>query len=53
MTTLDFVVSINIDVAITKEEILNNVEDNTGIKDMIVNKAIEEMNIEHDDVNVE
>jgi phage host-nuclease inhibitor protein Gam len=53
MDTLDFEVKINLDVELTKEDILANLEHNTGIKDIIISKALEDLNVTHDYVNVE
>jgi len=53
METLDFEVNVKIDVELTKDEILKNLEHNTGIKDIIVNKAFENLDVENDYVNVE
>ena len=53
METMDFVVSISCDVTLTREDIINNITENTGIKDMLVEKMLEDMNVEHDYVKVE
>ena len=53
METLDFSLNVRIDVELTKEDIMKNLEHNTGIKDMIVNKAFEDIDVQNDYVNVE